>query len=1096
MNGRASLWRAMGLNLATVAGAMVVSGLLWSGIASALGPAGMVARGSRLMAGGLVGMVGNGAPAGESYPQDEALVGVSGGTADQARATALAAVPGTVLGQVKLQRSGKYIFHIKLSAGTTIQRYLTNPPAGVQVQPNQMYYVATTPDDPDYPQCWGLNNTGQGILDQNGNEIPGTNGTAGVDIDAEAAWDITTGSANVIIAVLDTGVDYLHPDLVDNLWVNTAEIADNLIDDDDNGLIDDVYGYDFYNNVGDVMDTYGHGTHCAGTIGAVGNNAAGVPGINWTCKIMACKIGPGPGLSSFAAVRAIEYAVANGARVLSNSWGGGSPDGFLGDAIREARDAGALFVAAAGNSATNNDQFPFYPASYTWENIVAVASTDNRDKLSTFSCYGLASVDLGAPGSSVYSTYVDYDENGDRIYYGYLSGTSMATPHVSGVAALLLARYPTLSVQDIKECLLDSGEANDDLDRRSVSGKRLNAGRALRWGGALPVAANLSDTTETGLEATLDLPATDDDGLGNVLQAVIVTLPEHGTLVDRNNAQEIAEVPYTLTGQGLQVDYTPTGTYWGTDSFRYLAQDDGIRTSGPFSDRLTDMDGDGVVDNDDVEEILYGDIDLDGDRDADDVALIELWYGITPDDVGATVTVTVRGPVFSVTPTSLSAEAEPGDNAASKSFTITNTGYGSLDYDIEENATWLSLDRTSGSLDRNESDVVTANYWSATLSAGVYTTTLTITADAKNSPRKVSVRLIVRDPGAVIAIDPEAGLSPEALVQGQNLASQTFDVFNSGEGTLVYELDVSDVPWIVSVTPMEGASTGPADVVTHTVVYDAALLPTGIYRAEVTVSDPAGYALTKVLPIKVTVNYASLPSDVDGDGVLDADDNCPFNVNADQADDDGDDIGDVCDVCPEIDSADQSDADNDGVGDACDNCLDTGNAEQLNRDGDSLGDACDNCPLVVNDSQADADEDEIGDACDNCPADENPDQADTDEDGIGDVCDDIVGPNTSVTGSQTDTSTSGTTSADTETTNDSVADPDASVSSDDDADQDTAASTDDSGSMDHGTRTSQTLEEESTTEQTSPMCGAGANSATLAGLMGLGGLWLMRRRRP
>ena len=232
------------------------------------------------------------------------------------------------------------------------------------VEPNYMAkFDETVPNDPSFPQLWGMKNTGQ------------TGGIPGVDINVTSLWDKGTGSDKVIVALVDSGVDYTHPDLAANMWVNTGEIPGNGIDDDGNGYIDDVYGIDAYNGNGNPMDDLGHGTHCAGTIGAVGNNGVGVAGVNWNVKIMALKCGDTSGVSIAAAIECLEYALANGATLTSKA--GGT------DTVRpcttpsEMPDAGMLFVAAAGNNGWDNDQIPIYPASYDLDIIRSVNITAN-----------------------------------------------------------------------------------------------------------------------------------------------------------------------------------------------------------------------------------------------------------------------------------------------------------------------------------------------------------------------------------------------------------------------------------------------------------------------------------------------------------------------------------------------------------------------------------------------------------------------------------------------------------------------------------------------------------------------------------------------
>jgi subtilisin family serine protease len=320
----------------------------------------------------------------------------------------------------------------------------------------------TTPNDPSYPQLWGLNNTGQ------------SGGTPDADIDAPEAWDIQTGNPNTVIGVIDTGVDYNHPDLVGNIWTNPGEIAGDGIDNDSNGYIDDIRGWDFAYNDNDPMDVQSHGTHVSGTIAAKGNNGIGVTGVNWNAKILPLKFlnDSGSGDTSNA-ILALNYATAKGVKITNNSWGGGGYSQGLYDAINTAGQQGALFIAAAGNDyGNNNDILPAYPASYNLPNIISVASTDHNDALSYFSNYGPTTVDLGAPGEEIYST----TPGGN---YGLKSGTSMATPHVSGGAALVWSQNPTWTAQQVKNQLLGTTDAIPALSGITVSGGRLNINNAL-----------------------------------------------------------------------------------------------------------------------------------------------------------------------------------------------------------------------------------------------------------------------------------------------------------------------------------------------------------------------------------------------------------------------------------------------------------------------------------------------------------------------------------------------------------------------------------------------------------------------------------------
>jgi len=290
--------------------------------------------------------------------------------------------------------------HLKLPKELTVEEALEiykNDPDVEYAEPNYYRYITATPNDTNFGRLWGLHNTGQ--------NVNGTSGTADADIDAPEAWDITTGSSDVVVAVIDSGADYNHPDLSANIWTNPDEIAGNGIDDDGNGYIDDIRGWDFVDDDNDPVDSNNHGTHVAGTIAAVGNNSTGVTGVCWTAKIMVLRFLNAFGSGTTAnSISAIEYANAKGAHVINNSWGGG---GFS-QALKDAIDASsALVVCAAGNDGTDNAGTPHYPASYISTNIIAVAATDQNDNLASFSNYGATSVDVAAPGTNIYSSRPD-----------------------------------------------------------------------------------------------------------------------------------------------------------------------------------------------------------------------------------------------------------------------------------------------------------------------------------------------------------------------------------------------------------------------------------------------------------------------------------------------------------------------------------------------------------------------------------------------------------------------------------------------------------------------------------------------------------------
>ncbi len=321
--------------------------------------------------------------------------------------------------------------------------------------------LVASPDDDRFDQLWAMDNTGQ------------TGGTADADIDAPEAWTVSTG-AGVVVGVIDTGVDTTHPDLKNNIWVNPGEIAGNGVDDDGNGYVDDIHGWDFYNNDNDPFDDNGHGTHVAGTIAAEAGNGIGVAGVAPQAEIMALKFMNASGSGTVSkAVAAIDYATQMGARITSNSWSIDSVFSHaLYNAIAAAGAAGSLFIAAAGNDGRNTDQVGSYPAAYDLDNIISVAATDHNDNLAGFSNYGVSTVDLGAPGSGILSTVPGGS-------YGHKSGTSMATPHVSGAAALVLSANPGLTAAEVKDILLADVDPVEALAGKTASGGRLNAASAV-----------------------------------------------------------------------------------------------------------------------------------------------------------------------------------------------------------------------------------------------------------------------------------------------------------------------------------------------------------------------------------------------------------------------------------------------------------------------------------------------------------------------------------------------------------------------------------------------------------------------------------------
>jgi subtilisin family serine protease len=471
--------------------------LLWSTTPAGTAPVSADSPGSAAAGTAATASAASGSTSGSGQPESvpgEVLIKLKPGLAESRRLGVRSEVGAR---SRRKFRSGAE--HWILGPGTTTAQaieQLRRLPDVEYVEPNYIVHALGAPDDPGYTELWGLHNTGQ------------LGGTPGADIRAESAWTITTGSRSVIVAVIDSGIDIRHPDLEANIYVNPGEIPGNGIDDDGNGLIDDVHGWDFRNDDNDPSDDLGHGTHVAGTIGAVGNNHTGVTGVNWAVSLLPLKFLGADGSGTEAdAIAAIDYATRMGARIMNNSWGGRSSSQALLDAINAAGDAGALFVAAAGNDGANADVAPHYPAALNAANIVSVAATDPNDHLAGFSNYGAVSVDLGAPGVSILSTLPGGT-------YGVYSGTSMAAPHVSGVAALIRAVEPGIDVVALKQRLLGTVDHVAALAGKMVTGGRLNAFRPVSPRESIPPGAitDLRVVSQTSYSLTLAWTATGDDG--------------------------------------------------------------------------------------------------------------------------------------------------------------------------------------------------------------------------------------------------------------------------------------------------------------------------------------------------------------------------------------------------------------------------------------------------------------------------------------------------------------------------------------------------------------------------------------------------------
>ena len=415
--------------------------------------------------------------------------------------------PGSRRDAVVARRGGRVlrrlenVDRVRLATGAALDaeiHALENDLDVEAVQPNFIREVTLVPNDPYWTSnsLWGL-----------------------LKIQSPSAWTISTGSLQVVVADIDTGVNYNHPDLSGNMWRNPSEIAGNGIDDDANGYVDDVYGIDSHNGDSDPMDDHSHGTHTAGTIGAVGNNGIGVAGVNWNVRILACKAFNASGSGTdWAAIECFHYITALknkgiNVRVSSNSWGGARDAAFpsaMKSAIDAAGNAGIVNAFAAGNTGTNNDTAPFDPASIASASIVSVAASDSGDNRASFSNYGATSVDIAAPGVSILSTGLT----------GYVtkSGTSMATPHVAGVAALVSGLKPGLTPAGVRTLLMNSVDLLPAWSSVVASGGRLNAYlAALDAGGDIAPTVSLTSpvngsTFTAPATTTVTASASDADG--------------------------------------------------------------------------------------------------------------------------------------------------------------------------------------------------------------------------------------------------------------------------------------------------------------------------------------------------------------------------------------------------------------------------------------------------------------------------------------------------------------------------------------------------------------------------------------------------------
>ena len=626
--------------------------------------------------------------------------------------------------------------HWRLPPGLSVEDAIARLRARPDVEyaePNWVLTADRLPDDARFGELYAFRNTGQ------------TGGVAGADISATRAWNITTGSRSVLVAVIDTGMDMSHPDLAENLFTNTAEIPGNGIDDDGNGFVDDVHGWDFANDDNDPFDDAGHGTHVSGTIGAVGDNGLGVAGINWRVSILPVKFlgADGSGFSSDA-LRGIDYAMLMGAQVLNNSWGGGGFSDIMQDTIAAAETAGTVFVAAAGNEGQDIDDVPQFPASYQLPNVIAVAATDDDDDLADFSNWGPQGVLLGAPGVAILSTVPGGG-------YGLKSGTSMATPMVTGAVALLRAAEPGITVEAIRARLAASVDPVPMLQYTTASGGRLNLFRLLATTDTIPpgVISDLAVADSGSGWVRLRWTATGDDGSAgraasyDVRYAPGALDPAHldaAAAFANGLVPAAAGATETLEVSGL----APATTY----AFSVRARDE-WDTAGPAGNVVT--------------------------------------------------ATTLAAPMLATTPPSFSLALRTGQTAT-RALTIANSGAGTLDWSVEAGLpSWVTLVPSSGRLRAGESQDATLAIDAAGLAGGPYAADLAILSDDPARAREVHpVALSVTDAAAIVVVP--GGLDFGSVIVGGQ-AARPLTIGNAGTALMTVSAIAADDPAVGVVLP-------------------------------------------------------------------------------------------------------------------------------------------------------------------------------------------------------------------------------------------------------------------------------------------------------
>jgi len=594
------------------------------------------------------------------------------------------------------------IHHLQLTDLTVeevLRRYRDDPRVAY-IEPNYIVPLVAVPNDPQFNLLWNFANDGQ------------TGGTPGVDINAIAAWDLVTAAPDVLVGVVDSGVDYIHEDLAANIYLNPGEIAGNGIDDDGNGFIDDIRGWNFSADNNNPKDTFGHGTSIAGIIGAVGNNGIGVVGLAWDINILPVKWAQGFTGDLAAVLAATEYATQMGVDIMNHSWGEHftNPPNSLLEVFQDANDAGILLVCAAGNEGQDVEVTPFYPASFDLPNIVAVAASDHNDDLPVFSNYGSLSIDLAAPGAAIHSTLINDGYGLFGVGGPFLpgSGTSFAAPHVTGALALMQQHLPELTPQELKQRLLNTVDLQPLFAGTVLSGGRLDLNQALLGPDVTPPAAvnDLAVQEVASNWIQLGWTASGDDGLEGVASAYdlrYATFPldaSNFALATQVDGEPLPAQPGTA--QQMQVIGLELGTLY------YFAMK-------VLDERSNASSLSNVVNQ-----------------------------------------ATLGAPVVAVEPESFSVSLNYGE-VQTRILTVSNQGVGTLDFQLTTTASWLTPTPAAGFLSPGNSQDITLTLNAAGLCAPDYLGEVVL---ASNDPVQPSLQIPVQ---LTVAGAPEIDVAPADL---------------------------------------------------------------------------------------------------------------------------------------------------------------------------------------------------------------------------------------------------------------------------------------------------------------------------------------------